>query len=198
MPKSKNKAVQLYLGIHQRQLLIGVMVHNQQPIQFHTSPANRLSENLLITIKGVLQQHNLNWHDLEHIYLSHGPGHFNGIRLLVLLVKTIATWHNISVSCISNLQLHLLCTNQTQVATLANRTDGFYASLVHGHFQEQLVHDIHNHELIQWLDPNYDDPKIIQSNLHYFWEHFQNVAVQDLTPNYLWHPYQKIKDQIGD
>lgn len=110
----------LYLGYCQDGLLM-ILFNQQQIIDQAIIKTIILAEILVLEIDRLLKKNFLIQKSLDRIYLNHGPGSFNGIRIIVLTAKTMAHYLKIPLYVCSQLKLQLLISKKSAIIISAGK-----------------------------------------------------------------------------
>lgn len=120
MPQVTKPKYYLYLGYCQDGLLM-ILFNPQQIIDHAVIKTISLAEILILEIDRLLKKNFLIKQSLNRIYLNHGPGSFNGIRIIVLTAKTIAHYLKIPLYVCSELKLQLLISKKSAIIISAGK-----------------------------------------------------------------------------
>lgn len=80
---------------------VALAIGDETPAQSDFSQDMRHSSELLPAIKGLLEQFGKKPAQIQHVYLSIGPGSFTGLRIAVTFAKTLAMANSVKIVAVN-------------------------------------------------------------------------------------------------
>jgi tRNA threonylcarbamoyladenosine biosynthesis protein TsaB len=74
----------------------------------------------------LLEQEQINIHDINDIVVVNGPGSFTGVRIGVTIAKTLAFTLNIPIRTVTSLELYLGCNSYNKTALALKEKNGYF------------------------------------------------------------------------
>lgn len=168
---------EIYLAIDTTNSLCSICLFNHNSIiDFKIGEvSSNQSKNLFEFIDQIFLTHNLNYNDLNEIFITIGPGSFTGIRVGLAAAKGISLVTQIPISGISNFQVFAYQINKEiiddQFSVILNaRRDQFYLQSFTKNFSE--IHEpqlINKSELVDIKNKIFTEDSILEIN------HLENV-----------------------
>ena len=114
----------LYIDTHYIDLVIALLKDNKL-IDKRVINSNKHSVNTINLLKDILLDNNVKIDDIKEIIVINGPGSFTGVRIGVVIAKTMGYVKNIKVKAISYLQALSLNYNKEVVLGIKDRNGVF-------------------------------------------------------------------------
>ena len=116
--------MELYIDTHYTDLVIALLKNNKL-IDKRVINSNKHSINTVTLLNEILKSNNIGIDDINLIIVINGPGSFTGVRIGVVIAKTIGYTKNISVKAISYLQALALNYNKEVIVGIRDRNGVF-------------------------------------------------------------------------
>lgn len=117
----------LYIDTHFVELVVALFLDDNLVCKKELK-SNSHSEFTINTIRSVLEEENITVKDLESIIVINGPGSFTGVRIGVVIAKTLAYTLNIPVKTLSYLEALSLNYQEDVVIGLEDRNGVYVGS----------------------------------------------------------------------
>lgn len=114
----------LFIDTHQNTNL--ALFKDNKLISHLNSNELRQSTIIMPLLKKLMEECNLNLHEINEIIVVNGPGSFTGVRLGVTIAKTIAYLLNIPTKCLNSLELKAMMDDYNNIYYGIEDTKGFY------------------------------------------------------------------------
>lgn len=120
----------LFIDTHGNNIILGlfkngILIKNKK----YSSPKGH-SEYIMPLLKELLEEENINVHDLKEILVVNGPGSFTGVRLGVIIAKTLAFTLDIPIKTITSLEAIALSSDKaTKKLPIIKDLKGVFSSL---------------------------------------------------------------------
>lgn len=182
---------QLYLDVTTKHCVIA-LYKNQQLVDYSiTKTNNNLTDLVVELINELLNKHQLNQKDLDQLYLNTGPGSFTGVRVGIIIARTLKAVYShieiftndaLSIYALdhSNVLLHLDAKgSKSYLLVLDNKIKSDY-QIINNDQLEQIIVNNQNKVII---DANNIDFNQLVNSLVF--DNFTNTKLEDLKANYV-------------
>lgn len=96
------------------------------------------NEIVMPAIKDILENANIDVNDLNEIIVVNGPGSFTGVRIGVVIAKTLAYTLNIKIKTITSLEMYAVSSSMKDCIVTIEDSKGVYSAIYDGNECEQM------------------------------------------------------------
>ncbi len=152
----------LYIDTHYSELVLA-LINNEKVINKKVLESNKHSVNTITLLKSLLDDNKISIDDIEEIIVINGPGSFTGVRIGIVIAKTIGYAKNIKIKAISYLQALSLNYDMSVILGIKDKNGVFI-----GEFNKE-------HELVS--DYIYlSNKEVLESNKEIIYDNNVNIA----------------------
>ncbi|WP_303923429.1 tRNA (adenosine(37)-N6)-threonylcarbamoyltransferase complex dimerization subunit type 1 TsaB [Ureaplasma parvum] len=188
-----NSTYQLFIDVTSRKCILAIYKNFKIHTSIIVDTNNNLTDIIVEHLNTLLKITNLQYQDLEAIYLNTGPGSFTGIRVGAIVAKTICTIFN-KIKLFINDSLNIIANgennvfiyldakgNKSYVITITNNIQSEYKIITN----EELQNELKNTSLTI-INANQIDYHDLIYNLKF--DNFRLTNILDIKLNYVKKP----------
>lgn len=188
-----NSTYQLFIDVTSRKCILAIYKNFKIHTNIIVDTNNNLTDIIVEHLNNLLKITNLQYQDLEAIYLNTGPGSFTGIRVGAIVAKTICTIFN-KIKLFINDSLNIIANgkndvfvyldakgNKSYVITITNNIQNEYKIITNKELQNEL-----KNTSLTIIDANQIDYHDLIYNLKF--DNFKLTNILDIRLNYVKKP----------
>ncbi|AAF30721.1 tRNA (adenosine(37)-N6)-threonylcarbamoyltransferase complex dimerization subunit type 1 TsaB [Ureaplasma parvum] len=188
-----NSTYQLFIDVTSRKCILAIYKNFKIHTSIIVDTNNNLTDIIVEHLNNLLKITNLQYQDLEAIYLNTGPGSFTGIRVGAIVAKTICTIFN-KIKLFINDSLNIIANgkndvfvyldakgNKSYVITITNNIQNEYKIITNKELQNEL-----KNTSLTIIDANQIDYHDLIYNLKF--DNFKLTNILDFRLNYVKKP----------
>lgn len=188
-----NSTYQLFIDVTSRKCILAIYKNFKIHTSIIVDTNNNLTDIIVEHLNNLLKITNLQYQDLEAIYLNTGPGSFTGIRVGAIVAKTICTIFN-KIKLFINDSLNIIANgkndvfvyldakgNKSYVITITNNIQNGYKIITNKELQNEL-----KNTSLTIIDANQIDYHDLIYNLKF--DNFKLTNILDFRLNYVKKP----------
>lgn len=188
-----NSTYQLFIDVTSRKCILAIYKNFKIHTSIIVDTNNNLTDIIVEHLNDLLKITNLQYQDLEAIYLNTGPGSFTGIRVGAIVAKTICTIFN-KIKLFINDSLNIIANgkndvfvyldakgNKSYVITITNNIQNEYKIITNKELQNEL-----KNTSLTIIDANQIDYHDLIYNLKF--DNFKLTNILDFRLNYVKKP----------
>lgn len=188
-----NSTCQLFIDVTSRKCILAIYKNFKIHTSIIVDTNNNLTDIIVEHLNNLLKITNLQYQDLEAIYLNTGPGSFTGIRVGAIVAKTICTIFN-KIKLFINDSLNIIANgkndvfvyldakgNKSYVITITNNIQNEYKIITNKELQNEL-----KNTSLTIIDANQIDYHDLIYNLKF--DNFKLTNILDFRLNYVKKP----------
>lgn len=188
-----NSTYQLFIDVTSRKCILAIYKNFKIHTSIIVDTNNNLTDIIVEHLNNLLKINNLQYQDLEAIYLNTGPGSFTGIRVGAIVAKTICTIFN-KIKLFINDSLNIIANgkndvfvyldakgNKSYVITITNNIQNEYKIITNKELQNEL-----KNTSLTIIDANQIDYHDLIYNLKF--DNFKLTNILDFRLNYVKKP----------
>lgn len=188
-----NSTYQLFIDVTSRKCILAIYKNFKIHTSIIVDTNNNLTDIIVEHLNNLLKITNLQYQDLEAIYLNTGPGSFTGIRVGAIVAKTICTIFN-KIKLFINDSLNIIANgkndvfvyldakgNKSYVITITNNIQNEYKIITNKELQNEL-----KNTSLTIIDANQIDYHDLIYNLKF--NNFKLTNILDFRLNYVKKP----------
>ncbi|RCT49232.1 tRNA (adenosine(37)-N6)-threonylcarbamoyltransferase complex dimerization subunit type 1 TsaB [Ureaplasma parvum] len=188
-----NSTYQLFIDVTSRKCILAIYKNFKIHTSIIVDTNNNLTDIIVEHLNNLLKITNLQYQDLEAIYLNTGPGSFTGIRVGAIVAKTICTIFN-KIKLFINDSLNIIANgkndvfvyldakgNKSYVITITNNIQNEYKIITNKELQNEL-----KNTSLTIIDANQIDYHDLIYNLKF--DNFKLTNILDFRLNYVQKP----------
>lgn len=173
----------LFIDTHSNIITIALLGKTNIIKQKETN--HKHSEHVLNMIKSILDENIIKKEDISEIIVVNGPGSFTGIRIGVVIAKTLSYTLNIKIKVISSLEVFGISENKPFDLIVVEDTKGFYYLTSDLKNPQYLLKNdfeifVNNHNYIVSTNKEYNFEKIL-----YYSKKIDYSDPKDVNPIYI-------------
>ena len=188
-----NSTYQLFIDVTSRKCILAIYKNFKIHTSIIVDTNNNLTDIIVEHLNNLLKITNLQYQDLEAIYLNTGPGSFTGIRVGAIVAKTICTIFN-KIKLFINDSLNIIANgkndvfvyldakgNKSYVITMTNNIQNEHIIITNKELQNEL-----KNTALTIIDANQIDYHDLIYNLKF--DNFKLTNILDFRLNYVKKP----------
>lgn len=188
-----NSTYQLFIDVTSKKCILAIYKNFKIHTSIIVDTNNNLTDIIVEHLNNLLKITNLQYQDLEAIYLNTGPGSFTGIRVGAIVAKTICTIFN-KIKLFINDSLNIIANgkndvfvyldakgNKSYVITITNNIQNEYKIITNKELQNEL-----KNTSLTIIDANQIDYHDLIYNLKF--DNFKLTNILDFRLNYVKKP----------
>ncbi|EDU19207.1 glycoprotease family [Ureaplasma parvum serovar 6 str. ATCC 27818] len=188
-----NSTYQLFIDVTSRKCILAIYKNFKIHTSIIVDTNNNITDIIVEHLNDLLKITNLQYQDLEAIYLNTGPGSFTGIRVGAIVAKTICTIFN-KIKLFINDSLNIIANgkndvfvyldakgNKSYVITITNNIQNEYKIITNKELQNEL-----KNTSLTIIDANQIDYHDLIYNLKF--DNFKLTNILDFRLNYVKKP----------
>ena len=149
------------------------------------------SNNLIPTIKDILDGYKIKSNDIKEIMVNNGPGSFTGVRIGVTVAKTFAYALNLPIKTVSSLQIKAISSSKEDKLVVESDKNGYFVGLFKNNELQNKMFYLNNLEFKEYIkNKNYegiiiDKIEIDYEKLYKFIETIESLNYHEVKPLYV-------------